>query len=447
MVALPGAMKRYSEKETILEPLEGDISNITAPLSRVLYNIGQRKGLEVTVVVSRNKITIRRVDLPSQDPNEIEQMLGLHVIRQVPYPKEEIIWGYQNLGFDNISNSHILLAIAHRDLLRNIFNAFASLGVLPQDMLFSSQGIIHYLHHSLKDKSLLDQTHLILDIDYNFSDLILVHRHSLRSSVVISQGSEQLKLEEERAKFGAELKQAIAVFNGEIPNARPTQLFLTGAAKNKQGLVEVHLEKDSHLKFNFQDAENLKVKRSEEVSFSAVLGFTYERKKEDISFVLLEAEIKKEIKLKTQQLLRLGICLTYIFILLGITAMVRLNQLQSYRNKLNARVTQLKRDTGDLSDSAQKISIAGQYFGAKQSALTYIYELNRLCPDNITLTNFTWEWQKNFSIRGYALQLPEVFTFVAALDGSLTFKGAQARYTRRHKVKDREIVDFEIVRK
>ncbi len=447
MVAFPGAMKHYSEKKTILEPLEGDISNIAAPLGRIFYDIGQRKGLEVTVVLSRNKITIRRVDLPSQDPDEIEQMLGLHVIRQVPYPKEEIIWGYQNLGFDGISNSNILLAIAHRDMLRHIFNAFTSLDVLPQDILFSSQGIIHYLHNSLKDKSLLPQTYLILDIDYNFSDLILVHNQTLRSSVVISQGSEQLRLDEEKAKFGAELKQAVVVFNDEIPNAKPTWFFLTGAAGNVQGLAEVYLDKDFNLKFKFQEAENLKIKKSEDVSFSAVLGFTHERKKEDISFVLLEAEIKKEIKLKTQQLLRLGICLTYIFILLGITALVRLNQLQSYRNKLNARVAQLKRDTGNIYDIAQKINIAGQYFGAKQSALTHIYELNRICPDNITLTNFSWEWQKNFSIRGYALQLPDVFSFVTALGDSVTFKGAQARYTRRHKVKDREIVDFEIVRK
>lgn len=436
-----------SLKKTVLEPWEGNVSNLAVSLGRVFQEIGQRKGLEVIVVLSRDKVTVRRVDLPSQDAVEIEQMLGLHVIRQVPYPREEIIWGYQNLGFDGISNSNILLAIAHRDMLRNIFNAFVSLNILPKDMLFSSQGVIHYLYNSLRDRSLLSQTLLILDVDYNFSDLILVHNHSLRSSVVISQGAQQLKADEERAKFAVELKQALVVFNNEISNAKPSRLFLTGAARDMQGLLEVYLEKDFNLKFNSPPTEGLKIKRPEEVSFSAVLGFAHERKKEDISFVLPEAQIKREIKIKTQQLLTLGICLTYIFILLGITAMVRLNQLQSYRDKLNSRITQLKRDTGDLAEIAQKINIAGQFVGARQSALTYIYELNRVCPDNITLTQFTWEWQKNFSIRGTALQLPDVFNFVAALDGSPSFKGAQARYTRRHKVKDKEIVDFEIVRK
>ena len=61
---------------------------------------------------------MRKADLPSRDKAEIEQMLGLHIIKQVPYPKEEIIWGYQSLGFDGISNTRILLAIAHRDILR-----------------------------------------------------------------------------------------------------------------------------------------------------------------------------------------------------------------------------------------------------------------------------------------------------------------------------------------
>lgn len=436
-----------SLKKTILEPLEGDISNITVALDRIFQEIGRRKGLEVIVCLSRNKITIRRIDLPSQDALEIEQMLGLHVIRQVPYPKEEIIWGYQNLGFDGISNSHILLAIVHRDVLRQIFNAFVSLNILPEAILFSSQGVIHYLSHSLRDKSLLSPAYLILDVDYNFSDLILVHNQNLRSSVIISQGAEQLKLEEERAKFAAELKQAIVVFNNEIPNIKPLRLFLTGTAKDVQVLAEVYLKKDFNLKLNFVESEDVKLKKADGVSFSAILGFAYERKKGDISFVLPEAQIKREIRLKTQQLLTLGVCLVYILVLLGITTLLRLNQLQSYRDKLNIRIAQLKRDSGGLADIAQELNIAGQFTETKQSVLTYIYELNRLCPDNITLTEFSWEWQKNFSIRGTALQLPDVFGFVAGLDGSASFKGAQARNTRRHKVKDKEIVDFEIARK
>jgi hypothetical protein len=440
-------IKHNSIEKVILEPGGLDILNLSNSLNNIFRQIGQRKGLEVLIVLSRNKITVRQLDLPSKDPKEIESMLGLHVIRQVPYPREEIIWSYQNLGFDGLSNSHILLAVAHRQMLRNIFNAFTNLNILPDWMLMSSQGVIHYLNETVKDKTLLHEAYLVLDIDYNFSDLILVNNQLLRSSVIISQGREQLKLEQEREKFCAELKQAMVVFNNEIPNTKLAGLFITGAPLDAGGPIENCLKRDFNLKLQFvrsEEPEKFRARNAEDVSFTSVLGFTYQRKKEDINFTLPEAQIKKEIKLKVQQIVAMGACLTYILFILGAMPFVRINQLQSYRDGLLERIAQLKKDTGKIYDVAQKISIVKQYYTAKPSVVTYIYELTRICPDNITLTNFTWEWKKNFSIRGFAQQMPDISNFVNSLNNSEVFKGAQARYMRRRKIKEREIVDFEI---
>jgi len=442
----PG-LKHSVIESIILQPAGQDALAISRSLKDLFDKIGQKKGLEVSVVLSRNKITVRQLELPSRDPAEIESMLGLHVIRQVPYPKEEIIWSYQNLGFDGLSNSHILLAVAHREMLRNIFNAFNTQNILPESMFLSSQGVIHYINETVKDKNLLRDPYLILDIDSNFSDLILVNNMSLRSSVIISQGSEQLKAEQEREKCYAELKQALVVFNSEIPNTKPARLFITGAPSELEENLDNFLKKDSNLKFEFIKCPELKsfhVDGASEASFAAVLGFVYQRKKEDINFTLPEAQIKKEIKIKMQQILTMGACIIYVFIILGVISLVRINQLQSYRDRFNKRIATLKKDTGALYDVAQKISIVKQYYGAKQSVATYMYELTRLCPDNITVTNFTWEWKKKFSIRGFAQQMPDISNFVNALNNSSIFKGSQAVYMRRRKIKDKEIVDFEI---
>lgn len=435
-------------KNVFLEPLQPDLADISLILHKVFAALSSRRGMEVTVCLSRNKITVRKIDLPSRDPKEIEQMLGLHVIRQVPYPKEEIVFGYQNLGFDGISNSNILLAIAHRDMLKKIFNAFMSLNILPEKMLFSSQGIIHYLRDSLKDKSLLQQPCLVLDIDYNSSELILVNKQQIYSSVVIPQGVEQLKSEEEKARLVAELKQALPAFRNDLPQGKSaTHLFLTGSTEGLLSL-DLYLETELNLKaqsVKSRDIENLKLS-SKGVSFSALLGFAYQQKKDDISFTLPEAAIKKEMKLKLKQLLILGGALAYIFIMLGSIAFSRLNQRQAYRDRLNAEINRLKGNTGSLMEIARKLEIARQYTDTKQSVSNYIYELTRILPDNITLTSIAWERKKGLSLRGYAYQIPDVFSFVAMLENSSLFKGMQVRSTRRHKQrdKDREVVDFEL---
>lgn len=446
IVSAPLGIKHKIEK-VIFEPIGAELSGISAALERIFKQIGTRKSLEILVCLSRNKITIRQLDLPSREPDEISQMLSLHVIRQVPYPKDEIVWSYQNLGFDGISNSHVLLAIAHRQMLRDIFNAFMALNILPDAMLMSSQGVIHYLNEVVRDKALLQDSYLVLDIDYNSSELILVSNHILRSTVVISQGAEQLKNEAERAKFGAELKQALVVFNSEVPNSRPTRILFSGAVAALQYFIQETFSRELNLKISFvktQETEDLHLLGCEDISFSAVLGFAYNKKKEDLNFSLPEARIKREIKIKTKQLLTLSICLTYILIILGALVLVKISQLESYRNKLNKRITQLKKDTGGIFDISQKINIVRQYWGAKQSVLSALYELSRACPENITITNFNWEWQKSFSLRGYASEMSDISTFVNILEKGGIFKAVETRYMRRRKSKDKEVVDFEL---
>ena len=105
----------------------------------------------------------------------------------------------------------------------------------------------------------------------------------------------------------------------------------------------------------------------------------------------------------------------------------------------------MAKNTQELEDISNKLKLAKQYVDPKTSVLTSLYELTRFCPESITITNFNWELGKNFSFRGYAQQIPDILAFTNTLSNSEYFKGAQNRFTRRRNVKDKEIVDFEIV--
>jgi len=194
-----------------------------------------------------------------------------------------------------------------------------------------------------------------------------------------------------------------------------------------------------------KDYDNFSPGREKDVSMSAVLGFGYQVAKDDIKFILPELQIKKEMQSNARQLMILGVLLVYILIMLGATALVRLVQKQSYAANLKAKVEKLAENTQELEDITNKLKVAKQYKEPKASALTSLYELARFCPEGITITNFNWEWQKGFSFRGYAQQIPDILAFTNTLSNSEYFKGAQNRYTRRRKVEDKEFVDFEIV--
>lgn len=421
---------------------------ISASLSKILKQNKCTKDIDVFVVLNRNKITVRRVDLPSQDPKEIEQMLVLYLMRQIPYHKEEVCWAYQNLGFDGISNSHIVLAVALKNIFKNIVGSFASLSILPEAILMSSQGLLHYVEDACKNKSDLQNSYMILDIDTNYSDLVLVHDHKLGSSVVIAQGTSQLKSEQEKERFAIELKQALSALGNEIPNAKCEKLFLTGASDRHLILVEGVLVKDFSLKAEYLSSKEYDSFVSgglKDISMSAVIGFSSQVAKDDIKFIIPDLQIKKEMRAKVQQLIILGISLFYILICLGGIGLVRLIQQQFYATSLKQRAATLSKDSKDLEDITNKLKIAKQYVDPNSSVLPLLYELSRLCPESITITSYNWQWQKNFSFRGYAQQIPDILSFTNLLSSSEYFKGAQNRYTRRRKLRDRDVVDFEIV--
>lgn len=421
---------------------------ISNALSVILKENKCSNNFDVFVVLSRNKITVRRVDLPSQDPKEIEQMLGLYLVRQIPYHKEEVCWAYQNLGFDGVSNSHLILAIALKNVFKNIVSSFIPISILPESILMSSQGLLHYVAEACKDKGSSHGSYLILDVDANYSDLVLVHNYKFGSSVVISQGCQSLKNDQEKERFAGELKQALVALNNEIPDAKCEKLFLTGAASQLFVFIEAVLSKDFNFKVQYvsvKEYDNFISSGQKEVSLSAVIGFASQIAKDDIKFVVPELQVKKEMKTKMQQLMILGVVLVYILISLGGIALLRLIQQQVYAANLKTQVVTLAKDAKQLDEITNKLKIAKQYTNPNSSVLTSLYSLNRLCPDTITITNFNWELQKSLSFRGYAQQIPDILSFTNTLSNSESFKGAQNRYTRRRKLKDKDVVDFEVV--
>ncbi|MCK9572180.1 MAG: hypothetical protein M0Q96_02755 [Candidatus Omnitrophica bacterium] len=442
-------LKVVVEKKISVEPLiNQDPATIIAALNSVLKQNRPGKDTEVCVVLSRNKITVRRVDLPSQDTKELEQMLGFYLIRQIPYHKEDICWSYQNLGFDGISNSHLILAVALKSVFHNVVSSFGPVNLFPESILMSSQGLVHYVSEALKDKSPVNASYMILDIDSNYSDLILVHKQKLASSVVIAQGFDQLKSEQEKERFTVELKQAIAALNNEVPEAKPEKIFLTGAASSLLVLIEGIVAMGPNLKAQYvstKEYESFASSNLKGISLSAILGFNYHVAKEDIKFIVPELQIKKEIKVKVQQLIILGISLVFILVMLGVIGLTRLAQQQSYAALLKTKVQDQAKDSKELEEIINKLKVAKQYTASADSAASYLYELSQLCPSSIMITSFNWEWKKALSFRGYALQIPDILGFANTLSRSETFKGAQNRYTRRRKIKDKDVVDFEIV--
>ena len=72
------------------------------------------------IVVPRHLVIVRFLDIPSVIDDEIEQMLEFQAIKEIPHPKEDMIFSYRNLGSYKDGFSFIMLVVAKRQMIEAI---------------------------------------------------------------------------------------------------------------------------------------------------------------------------------------------------------------------------------------------------------------------------------------------------------------------------------------
>ena len=264
--------------------LKGELNNILKDLKITPYPL--------IICFPRNQVTVRNLHLPSREPGEIEGMVNLNLPRQVPYPKEEIISGYEILGIDETGYTKVMLAITHRETLSRIFNLLDAAGLSAEKVELSSQGIFSWFMFMQKSAGFSNPAglNILLDIDYNFTDFLVVSKDNLLFSRTIPHGSDQICADAElrRNKFIYELKQSLLNFQSEETGKKPSKIFISGATggitdldkliSEQLGLAVEILENAKFLPKTKEIAQNIE-KHAKKVSISALLGLALESHK------------------------------------------------------------------------------------------------------------------------------------------------------------------------
>ena len=133
----------------------------------------------IALCLPRNFVTVRNLHLPSQDRQEIMQMINLHIGRVVPYKKEEIVFGYQSLGRDEMGYSKELVAIVHIDIIRRQSRILEKAGLFIDNICLSSFGTWQWVIKNYQNEMNQNDLYLILDIDSIFTDFIIFSRTNL----------------------------------------------------------------------------------------------------------------------------------------------------------------------------------------------------------------------------------------------------------------------------
>jgi len=449
VATLQGAHLKLSD--VVVEPtLSLTDDQITGKFSDALKATKARPG-SVALSLPRNLITVRNLHLPSQDKKEIAQMIDLNVARIVPYKREEITFGSRFLGTDEMGYTKVILAIVNSNVIRRHSKILEKAGLLIDGISLSSYGIWEWVISNHRSEISQADLYLLLDIDYTYADFIIFSYNNLLFTRSINMGVNSIR---EAGDIGitkllGEVKQSLITFYNEEINKKPIAVFLSGAAIKSElsSVIETELGMPIKIVANPYPPETIKAKGrtiTPDVSLTGVSAIALRDTEHRIHFILPEIQIRKALREQVRGLIILGSLFIYFFTLVLAIFLGRISNLQNYLNRLTEDSGVIEKDMSDLLTKLNKIDVIKTYLGLRRIPLVVFSELQKDMPGEITVTGISIDDQDRVTVRGQSVQLSDVFKFVNTLEKVKHFKEIQTKSTRKKKVKEKDMTEFEI---
>lgn len=402
---------------------------------------------DMILVIPRQCVTVKNLRLPTQNAKEIEDMAGFQAVKQIPYPKEEIVYGSYLTGMDIEGFSRILLTISHREAIEMPISVLRSCGLAPQTAVLSSFGILNWfnLNSELKKRSEASPI-VLIDCDSDSADIAIISGGKLIYTRGLTFGS--LDPQEYSVKLIEEMDRTLATYEKESGGQKPFEAVLTGNVNQPEDLIE-RLEERLNIKaeyipsFAFVPLNITATGLSfvGRVSYSALLGAALSD--EGIDLLPRELKAARDVRMRKKDI-------AFSSVLAFITAILLLfllwNKFYQREIRLKALESELRaigpdaREIEKIRSASEVVRSRGQ---RRNEALDILNELHKIVPSQIYLVLYTYDEEK-VELKGTASVLSEVFKLVTILEQSSYFQNVQVRYATKRRIGTQEFVDFEI---
>lgn len=402
------------------------------------------KEAPVVLCISRSQAMFWNLTLPSDDEKELRQMIELNVARIVPDKREQVIYNYAIAGKNERGFSQVTLAIIQRDFITKQISCVESAGLQVDDILLSSFGVFSMVAHRYRHEINPAEINLILDVDADFVDLLIVSANALLSSRSINIGAQQLGEEPNIKKLMGEVRQAVVVFHSQESGQKPARMFICGARANSDLIAasaRQELGIDVKLAFLPLEGQNL----PDSVSLTAPVEFVSNaNSSQGIDFAVPEIQIRKSLRQKTREIMIAGALVFYLcFVLAGIAGS-RQYVYQGYEAQLAKQLAHNSRMLGDTAEQYRQQEFIKARLDERRLPLIFLGYLLKSLPSEIAVKYVNLNQERKVILKGEAQELSDIYKFVSLLEKTAFCKDVKSRSTRKRKVKDRELTDFEL---
>ncbi|HEC69370.1 MAG TPA: hypothetical protein ENI31_03680 [Candidatus Omnitrophica bacterium] len=411
------------------------------------------KKAQVIYTISSHLVITRNIEVPSQDPKEIRDIISLQASRHTPYGREEIIADFVNIGTYRQSYTRILLVIVNRDVIRKQYEILKQAGFEPDKVSFSSESVVKGLSYLL-NLNKEDNPVCIIHIDSSFTDFNIVLKDKIIFLRSLPLGIQHLSIDKQEnyKQFVEEVKASLDVYKSEDIEAYPVRVLVTGIVEEVRDIADflnsclkVPTEVIPYLNyFSLSSEARENTSLTKICSFLGVMssGLVYEALGVDLT--PQEAKLKKLFEERSKEVIKTGILILAFFVVISGFFLGKVYLKDLFLKKLDKKFSQIHPQAEALEKEFSQIKVIKNYLSRRGYSLEVLAEIYKALPDEVRISELRFNRAGEITLKGTSSSMTAIFTFVEDLNKSNYFKEVETRYTTKRKEKDRDVTDFEI---
>ncbi|MFH2138964.1 MAG: PilN domain-containing protein [Candidatus Omnitrophota bacterium] len=396
-----------------------------------LKGIIQKEGLAKSRFLScffRHEVGVRFFSFPSRQEQEIARMVDYEAAELLPLKPEETITRHLVLNSRPDGYSDTFVVVTHKEEVEKRVKIFESAGAEIESLGLSSLAIFACVKKLIieKNKSSSKGNFLIVYQEDDAVEVIIIKNENL----VFSRGFLMETGNDFHKGLISEIRHSISLFSDTKKEDNFDRIIISGHGVNLDEIKET-----------LKDKFDVPIYIEEKIDIAYGLSLGNKSGINLLSNEFVNARTKKKLKKKILLMLSL---LTISIILSGVLFITRLHNKKAYLDSLKERMTQLKPQAKELQNKLVKIQMVKVQLNSQILILNAISDLVRVTSSSCVLNMLSVNEEGVLVLRGQAENLQEVLDFVSKLENSPYFEDSHLNYSSRRKIRDKEVLDFEI---
>lgn len=425
---------------------------ITASLAEFL-SLSKIRPHNIIAVVPRRFVIQRHISLPSHQEEEIKKMVALQIIKQVPYPKDDIIVDHITLHKDPSGYAKVLVVAVHNEVVGRYLKIFRDAGLHLHILTLSSEGLLNlYGYQEHKGKQKIGASAVVINVDCLHTEICFFDAGKLLFSRSINYGAKDLNPQQIHA-FVEQIHLTINAYQKENISDTISKITLFSALKEgdllKAGLatedkIPVDMVNPLTEVFCRKDVLPAALER-EGVSVAVGLGLALAEKRKMINLLPLEVSDSLKIKQKRREWAKIVSLSTLVSMLIIGIFVLSVHRKSQVVEHLAGLVRETEQKVSEIRERSKRWDILKEKLAAKVTVMKIISELYNVTPMSISYRSVQLDEKRALTLQGMSENSTDINNLQQSLVQSPLFDNVTLQYaTKRKMFRGSEVTDFKI---